>query len=146
MSDYVFHRYYPSGDAFASGSDDATVCIVITYKKLKRNTKSGAKVYISYSWSLQTVFNIIVNQTLTLRSLLQCRLYDLRADREVAIYSKESIIFGVSSVDFSLSGKMCSYSYFNIFPIGWKQRTSIKKNPKIPEDNNPPLALHNNQQ
>ena len=35
----------------------------------------------------------------------QCRLYDLRADREVAIYSKESIIFGVSSVDFSLSGK-----------------------------------------
>ncbi|KAG8145017.1 hypothetical protein E2320_013398, partial [Naja naja] len=50
-------RYYPSGDAFASGSDDAT-----------------------------------------------CRLYDLRADREVAIYSKESIIFGASSVDFSLSG------------------------------------------
>lgn len=47
MSDYVFHRYYPSGDAFASGSDDATVRIVITYKKLKRNTKSGAKVYIS---------------------------------------------------------------------------------------------------
>lgn len=40
--------------------------------------------------------------------LLQCRLYDLRADREVAIYSKESIIFGVSSVDFSLSGKKYS--------------------------------------
>lgn len=36
--------------------------------------------------------------------MLQCRLYDLRADREVAIYSKDSIIFGVSSVDFSLSG------------------------------------------
>ncbi len=36
---------------------------------------------------------------------LQCRLYDLRADREVAIYSKESIIFGASSVDFSVSGK-----------------------------------------
>ncbi|KTF94262.1 hypothetical protein cypCar_00023819 [Cyprinus carpio] len=51
-------KYYPSGDAFATGSDDAT-----------------------------------------------CRLYDLRADREVAIYSKDSIIFGASSVDFSLSGK-----------------------------------------
>lgn len=38
--------------------------------------------------------------------LPQCRLYDLRADREVAIYSKESIIFGASSVDFSLSGKI----------------------------------------
>ncbi|EAW77441.1 guanine nucleotide binding protein (G protein), beta 5, isoform CRA_f, partial [Homo sapiens] len=42
-SDINSVRYYPSGDAFASGSDDAT-----------------------------------------------CRLYDLRADREVAIYSKES--------------------------------------------------------
>lgn len=51
--------------------------------------------------------------------LLQCRLYDLRADREVAIYSKESIIFGVSSVDFSLSGKkyihfVTSLSYFRV--------------------------------
>lgn len=46
--------------------------------------------------------------------LLQCRLYDLRADREVAIYSKESIIFGVSSVDFSLSGKKC-FLLFSFF-------------------------------
>ncbi|XP_016087440.1 guanine nucleotide-binding protein subunit beta-5-like [Sinocyclocheilus grahami] len=57
-SDINSVKYYPSGDAFATGSDDAT-----------------------------------------------CRLYDLRADREVAIYSKDSIIFGASSVDFSLSGK-----------------------------------------
>lgn len=42
---------------------------------------------------------------LTFDLCFKCRLYDLRADREVAIYSKESIIFGVSSVDFSLSGK-----------------------------------------
>jgi guanine nucleotide-binding protein subunit beta-5 len=32
-------------------------------------------------------------------------LFDLRADKEVAVYSKESIIFGVNSVDFSVSGK-----------------------------------------
>jgi hypothetical protein len=38
--------------------------------------------------------------------LLQCRLYDLRADREVACYTKESIIFGVNAVDFSVSGKL----------------------------------------
>lgn len=37
----------------------------------------------------------------------QCRLFDLRADREIAIYTKESIIFGVNSVDFSVSGKFC---------------------------------------
>lgn len=38
-------------------------------------------------------------------TVFQCRLYDLRADREVAVYSKESVIFGASSVDFSLSGE-----------------------------------------
>lgn len=38
--------------------------------------------------------------------VFQCRLFDLRADREVSIYSKDSIIFGAASVDFSLSGKM----------------------------------------
>lgn len=48
--------------------------------------------------------------------LSQCRLYDLRADREVAIYSKESIIFGVSSVDFSLSGK--KNSLFSVIKNG----------------------------
>ena len=37
----------------------------------------------------------------------QCRFYDLRADREVAVYQKDSIIFGASTVDFSLSGKAC---------------------------------------
>lgn len=47
----------------------------------------------------------------------QCRLYDLRADREVAIYSKESIIFGASSVDFSLSGKIL----FQNFPRTLRQ-------------------------
>uniref|UniRef100_A0A8C1VC88 Guanine nucleotide binding protein (G protein), beta 5b n=1 Tax=Cyprinus carpio TaxID=7962 RepID=A0A8C1VC88_CYPCA len=40
-----------------------------------------------------------------------CRLYDLRADREVAIYSKDSIIFGASSVDFSLSGRLLFAGY-----------------------------------
>ncbi len=42
---------------------------------------------------------------------LKCRLFDLRADREVAVYSKQSIIFGVNSVDFSISGE--SYSKLN---------------------------------
>ncbi|XP_053479755.1 guanine nucleotide-binding protein subunit beta-5b isoform X2 [Ictalurus furcatus] len=63
-SDINAVKYYPSGDAFATASDDAT-----------------------------------------------CRLYDLRADREVAVYSKESIIFGASSVDFSLSGRLLFAGY-----------------------------------
>ncbi|KAK3548025.1 hypothetical protein QTP70_002911 [Hemibagrus guttatus] len=63
-SDINAVRYYPSGDAFATASDDAT-----------------------------------------------CRLYDLRADREMAVYSKESVIFGASSVDFSLSGRLLFAGY-----------------------------------
>lgn len=63
-SDINTVKFYPSGDAIATGSDDAT-----------------------------------------------CRLFDLRADREVAVYSKESIIFGVNSVDFSLSGRMLFAGY-----------------------------------
>lgn len=35
----------------------------------------------------------------------KCRFYDLRADREVAVYQKDSIIFGASTCDFSLSGE-----------------------------------------
>ncbi|CAM1297019.1 GNB5 (predicted) [Pycnogonum litorale] len=40
-----------------------------------------------------------------------CRLYDLRSDREVAVYSKSSIIFGVNSVDFSISGRLLFAGY-----------------------------------
>ncbi|KAM9764733.1 guanine nucleotide-binding protein subunit beta-5b isoform 1-T2 [Menidia menidia] len=63
-SDINCVKYYPSGDAFASASDDAT-----------------------------------------------CRFYDLRADREVAVYQKDSVIFGATSVDFSLSGRLLFAGY-----------------------------------
>ncbi|XP_076444214.1 guanine nucleotide-binding protein subunit beta-5-like [Babylonia areolata] len=63
-SDINCVRFYPSGDAFASGSDDAT-----------------------------------------------CRLFDLRADREVNCYRKESIIFGCNAVDFSVSGRLLFGGY-----------------------------------
>nr|CAD7444272.1 unnamed protein product [Timema bartmani] len=64
QSDINSVKFHPSGDAVATGSDDAT-----------------------------------------------CRLFDLRADKEVAIYTKESIIFGVNSVDFSVSGRLLFAGY-----------------------------------
>uniref|UniRef100_A0A3Q1GMA3 G protein subunit beta 5 n=1 Tax=Acanthochromis polyacanthus TaxID=80966 RepID=A0A3Q1GMA3_9TELE len=63
-SDINCVKYYPSGDAFASASDDAT-----------------------------------------------CRFFDLRADREVAVFQKDSIVFGASTVDFSLSGRLLFVGY-----------------------------------
>jgi len=63
-SDINSVRFYPSGDAVATGSDDAT-----------------------------------------------CRLFDLRADREVCCYRKDSVIFACNAVDFSLSGRLLFGGY-----------------------------------
>ncbi|KAG5319853.1 GNB5 protein, partial [Acromyrmex heyeri] len=40
-----------------------------------------------------------------------CRLFDLRADREVAVYAKESIIFGANAIDLSISGRLLFAGY-----------------------------------
>ncbi|KAG7211953.1 hypothetical protein KM043_011161 [Ampulex compressa] len=40
-----------------------------------------------------------------------CRLFDLRADREVAVYAKESIIFGANAIDLSVSGRLLFAGY-----------------------------------
>jgi len=65
-------RFFPTGDAVVSASDDATL-----------------------------------------------RLFDLRADREMAIYGKDSIIFGASSVDFSLSGRLLMAGYNDYLVRVW---------------------------
>lgn len=85
QSDVNSVKFHPSGDAISTGSDDSTV--------------SGIINNACYVW--------VANN---LRSL-QCRLFDMRADKEVAMYSKESIIFGVNSVDFSVSGRLLFAGY-----------------------------------
>ncbi|KAL5004094.1 hypothetical protein ScPMuIL_017550 [Solemya velum] len=81
-SDINSVKFYPSGDAFVTGSDDAT-----------------------------------------------CRLFDLRADREVNCYRKESIIFGCNAVDFSISGRLLFGGYndytVNIWDVLKGNRISI---------------------
>lgn len=61
-------QFFPNGNAFATGSDDAT-----------------------------------------------CRLFDLRADQELMIYSHDNIICGITSVAFSKSGRLllAGYDDFN---------------------------------
>lgn len=65
---FVIFQYFPNGNAFATGSDDAT-----------------------------------------------CRLFDLRADQELMIYSHDNIICGITSVAFSKSGRLllAGYDDFN---------------------------------
>lgn len=61
-------QFFPSGWAFATGSDDAT-----------------------------------------------CRMFDIRADQELAMYSHDNIICGITSVAFSKSGRLllAGYDDFN---------------------------------
>ena len=62
-----FSQFFPNGNAFATGSDDAT-----------------------------------------------CRLFDIRADQELSMYSHDNIICGVTSVAFSKSGRLLLAGYDDI--------------------------------
>lgn len=63
-SDVNAVQFFPNGEAFATGSDDAS-----------------------------------------------CRLFDLRADCELAVYSHESILCGITTIDFSVSGRLLFGGY-----------------------------------
>ena len=59
-----YHRFFPNGDAFATGSDDAS-----------------------------------------------CRLFDIRADRELNTFTHDNILCGITSVAFSISGRILFGGY-----------------------------------
>ncbi len=65
---FSFFRFFPNGEAFGTGSDDAS-----------------------------------------------CRLFDLRADREMNQYTHDNILCGITSVSFSISGRLlfAGYDDFN---------------------------------
>lgn len=76
VSDSVFsqdpwltYRFFPNGDAFVTGSDDAS-----------------------------------------------CKLFDLRADRELNTYAHDNILCGITSVAFSVSGRLmfAGYDDYNV--------------------------------
>ncbi|PIC51163.1 hypothetical protein B9Z55_001786 [Caenorhabditis nigoni] len=89
-------RFHPNGDAFATGSDDATVRFSMLELQFDRARLPIKKIRIP---------------TKPLQFLFQCRLFDLRADRQVCVYEKESILFPVNGVDFSLSGRILFAGY-----------------------------------
>lgn len=60
----VRHSFFPNGDAFATGSDDAS-----------------------------------------------CRLFDIRADRELNSFTHDNILCGITSVAFSISGRILFGGY-----------------------------------
>lgn len=64
LSEFTLARFFPNGDAFATGSDDAS-----------------------------------------------CRLFDIRADRELNAFTHDNILCGITSVAFSISGRILFGGY-----------------------------------
>ncbi|XP_076808016.1 guanine nucleotide-binding protein subunit beta-5a-like [Clavelina lepadiformis] len=87
-SDINSVRWFPTGEAFATGSDDATI-----------------------------------------------RMYDLRADREIACYEKKSILFGINSVDFSVSGRIIFGAYNDYLVHVWDTIKGTKINSLLGHEN-----------
>mmetsp|Transcript_25347 Transcript_25347/g.65484 ORF Transcript_25347/g.65484 Transcript_25347/m.65484 type:complete len:350 (+) Transcript_25347:50-1099(+) len=75
-SDINFVHFFPSGNAFATASDDAT-----------------------------------------------CRLFDIRAYRELMSYQSDRIMCGITSVSFSSSGRFLFGGYDNFHCYGWDTLT-----------------------
>ncbi|EDV29817.1 uncharacterized protein TRIADDRAFT_49804 [Trichoplax adhaerens] len=48
-----------------------------------------------------------------------CRLFDLRAMQGISIYKRDSIIFGVSSLDFTKSGRLLLAGYYDFNIHAW---------------------------
>ena len=113
-SDINAVKFHPSGDAVGTGSDDATCRSVVTVSVLLLPlllfVVAEAKTNVVVT---KVVVAAVVEELLKCKSilLLSLRLFDLRADREVAKYTKESILFGVNAVDFSTSGRILFAGY-----------------------------------
>nr|XP_002126536.1 guanine nucleotide-binding protein subunit beta-5 [Ciona intestinalis] len=78
-SDINTVKWFPTGEAFATGSDDGTI-----------------------------------------------KMYDLRADREIACYERPNVLFGVNSVDFSVSGRIVLGGYNDYLVHVWDTITGEK--------------------
>jgi len=87
-SDVNSVRFHPSGDAFATGSDDSI-----------------------------------------------CRLFDLRADRQIGVYKKDSIIFSCNSVDMSLSGRLLFAGYNDYCINVWDTLKGVRVSIMYAHDN-----------
>ena len=70
-----------------------------------------------------------------------CRLFDLRADREIAKYTKESILFGVNAIDFSTSGAFLLLSRDLNAPLSYQRSVARYRGRDTVKDYFPSLTL-----
>ncbi|PWA00676.1 hypothetical protein BB558_003270 [Smittium angustum] len=101
----------PSMNTFVSGACDATAKVwdIRTGKSVMTFTGHESDINSVQFFPNGNAFASGSDDT-------TCRLYDLRADAELMVYSNENVAFGVTSVGFSISGRMlfAGYDDYNI--------------------------------
>lgn len=99
---------------FASGSSDRTACVW--------DTRSGQCVmkFDSHESDVNAVRFFPTGEALgTACNDGTIHLFDLRADQKVKCYTKPSILFGASALDFSKSGRIVFAGYDDFSIRGW---------------------------
>ncbi|KAJ8307856.1 hypothetical protein KUTeg_014589 [Tegillarca granosa] len=111
--------YGPTGDILTGSGDSTCALWDVESGQLIQSFHGHAGDVMSIDLSPSETGNLFVSGgcdkvamvwDMRTGECVQCRLFDLRADREVNCYKKESIIFGCNSVDFSISD--CITLYF----------------------------------
>lgn len=102
------------GDTFVSGGCDRAVLV------WDMRTGQAVQAFDTHESDVNSVKYHPSGDSLATGSDDSCtRLFDLRADREVARYSKESVIFGVNSVEWSVSGRLVFAGYSDYTACAW---------------------------
>ncbi|KAG6454323.1 guanine nucleotide-binding protein subunit beta-5a isoform X2 [Manduca sexta] len=102
------------GDTFASGSCDRSVLV------WDMRTGQAVQAFDAHLSDVNAVkYHPSGDSLLTGSDDSCCRLFDLRADREVARYGKDSILFGVNSVEWSVSGRLAFAGYSDYTACAW---------------------------
>uniref|UniRef100_A0A8D2M7S3 Guanine nucleotide-binding protein G(I)/G(S)/G(T) subunit beta-1 n=1 Tax=Zonotrichia albicollis TaxID=44394 RepID=A0A8D2M7S3_ZONAL len=113
--------YAPSGNYVACGGLD-NICSIYNLKTREGNVRvsrelAGHTGYLSCCRFLDDnqIFFPNGNAFATGSDDATCRLFDLRADQELMVYSHDNIICGITSVAFSKSGRLllAGYDDFN---------------------------------
>lgn len=96
----------PDQRTFISGSCDATVKLWDLRDGTCKQTFHGHEADINWVQYFPSG-----NAFGTASDDATCRLFDIRADQEIAMYSRDIIICGITSVDFSKSGRLLFGGY-----------------------------------
>lgn len=128
VADYLGHNgdvmcitINPDKRTFATGSCDATVKVWDIRSASCVQTFAGHDGDINAACYLSNGHGIASGSDDS-----SCRLFDIRADRELQQYQHASLVTGVTSVCFSLSGRLLFSSYEDFHCIIWDTLSGTK--------------------